>query len=164
MAVAQTKGIQSQGALACPKHFAAYNQDTNRFGLDPEWKTVDIHVQERVLHELYLPAFRAAVQEGDAASVMCSYNMLNGYFTCENDWLLNKTLRQGWGFEGFVVADWYFSTRSTVGAVIAGLDISMPFPRLVLLTPQWIQRGVESGASISNAVSKDTTLGYEAHP
>lgn len=131
MAVAQTKGIQSQGALACPKHFAAYNQDTNRFGLDPEWKTVDVYVQERVLHELYLPAFKAAVQEGDAASVMCSYNMLNGYFTCENDWLLNKTLRQDWGFEGFVVADWYFSTRSTVGAGMAGLDISMPGGSLV---------------------------------
>ena len=126
MAVAGVLGVQSQGALACPKHFAAYNQDTNRFGLDPEWKTVDVEVDERVLHELYLPAFKATVQEADAASVMCSYNMLNGYFTCENDWLLNTTLRQDWGFEGFVVADWYFSTRSTVGAVMAGLDISMP--------------------------------------
>lgn len=126
MAVAGVEGIQSQGALACPKHFAAYNQDTNRFGIDPEWVTVNAQVDERVLHELYFPAFKASVQEADAASVMCSYNRLNGYFTCENDWLLNTTLRQDWGFEGFVVADWYFSTRSTVGAVMAGLDISMP--------------------------------------
>lgn len=125
MAVAGIKGVQSQGALACPKHFAAYIQETNRFGLDPEWKTVDVHVDERVLHELYLPAFKAAVQEADAASIMCSYNMLNGAFTCENDWLLNTTLRKAWGFQGFVVADWYFSTRSTVGAAMAGLDISM---------------------------------------
>ncbi|KAK8035146.1 beta-glucosidase [Apiospora rasikravindrae] len=126
MAVAGVKGIQSQGALACPKHLAAYNQDTNRFGIGPDWVTVDAQVDRRVLHELYLPAFKAAVQEGDAASIMCSYNRLNGYFTCENDWLLNQTLRQDWGFKGFVVADWYFSTRSTVGAVMAGLDISMP--------------------------------------
>ncbi|KAH8647956.1 glycoside hydrolase family 3 domain-containing protein [Xylariales sp. PMI_506] len=100
MAVASVEGIQSQGALACPKHFAAYNQDTNRFGLDPEWVTVNAEVDKRVLHELYLPAFKAVVQEADAAS--------------------------DWGFEGFVVADWYFSTRSTVGAAMAGLDISMP--------------------------------------
>lgn len=126
MAVAGVMGVQSQGALACPKHFAAYNQDTNRFGLDPDWVTVDARVDKRVLHELYLPAFKASVQEADAASIMCSYNMLNGAFTCENDWLLNTTLRQEWGFEGFVVADWYFSTRSTVAAVMAGLDISMP--------------------------------------
>ena len=126
MAVAGIMGVQSEGALACPKHFAGYNQDTNRFGLDPDWDTVDITVDKRVLHELYLPAFKASIQEADAASIMCSYNMLNGAFTCENDWLLNTTLRQEWGFEGFVVADWYFSTRSTVGAVMAGLDISMP--------------------------------------
>ncbi|KAF9880083.1 glycoside hydrolase family 3 domain protein [Colletotrichum karsti] len=126
MAVAVTQGIQSQGALACPKHFAAYNQDTNRFGLGPEWVTVNAVVDKRTMHELYLPAFKASVQEADAACVMCSYNRLNGEFTCENDWLLNTTLRQDWGFEGFVVADWYFSTRSTVPAVMAGLDISMP--------------------------------------
>lgn len=126
MAVAGVQGNQSQGALACPKHFAAYNQDTNRFGLDPDWVAVDAQVGKRVMQELYFPAFKASVQEADAASVMCSYNRLNGYFACENDWLLNTTLRQEWGFEGFVVADWYFSTRSTVGAVMAGLDISMP--------------------------------------
>ncbi|KAI4914746.1 hypothetical protein J4E90_004778 [Alternaria incomplexa] len=126
MAVAGVLGVQSQGALACPKHLAGYNQDTNRFGVGPDWDTVDVQIDERVLHELYLPAFKASVQEADAASIMCSYNKLNGFFACENDWLLNNTLRQEWGFQGFVVADWYFSTRSTVSAVMAGLDISMP--------------------------------------
>ncbi|KAL1626830.1 hypothetical protein SLS56_006646 [Neofusicoccum ribis] len=126
MAVAGVTGLQSQGVLACPKHFAAYNQDTNRFGLDPEWEAVDVEVDKRVLHEVYFPAFKAAIQEGQAASIMCSYNKLNGYYACENEWLLNTTLRHDWGFDGFVVADWYFSTRSTVGSALAGLDISMP--------------------------------------
>ncbi|EOO04191.1 putative glycoside hydrolase family 3 domain protein [Phaeoacremonium minimum UCRPA7] len=126
MAVAGVKGIQSTGAVACPKHFAAYNQDTNRFGLDPGWDTVDIIADKRALHELYFPAFKASVQEAKAGSVMCSYNKLNGFFACENEWLLNKTLKSEWGFDGFVVADWYFSTRSTVAAANNGLDISMP--------------------------------------
>ncbi|KAH9214722.1 glycoside hydrolase family 3 domain-containing protein [Leptodontidium sp. 2 PMI_412] len=101
MAVAGTLGIQSQEMLACPKHFAAYNQETNRFGVDPEWNAWDSVVDKRVLHELYFPAFKATVQDANAA--------------CED-----------WGFKGYVVADWYFSTRSTVGAVMGGLDISMP--------------------------------------
>jgi beta-glucosidase len=125
-AVAGIQGIQSQGALACPKHFAAYNQETNRFGPLPDYTAVDAIVDERTLHEVYLPAFKASVQEADAAAVMCSYNRVKGYYACENDYLLNKTLRQDWGFEGFVVADWYFSTRSTVASIMAGLDINMP--------------------------------------
>ncbi|EFX02499.1 glycoside hydrolase family 3 domain containing protein [Grosmannia clavigera kw1407] len=101
MAVAQVQGIQSQHALACPKHLAAYNQETNRFGLDPGWTAVDAVVDRRALHELYLPAFKATVQEAAAAA---------------NDW----------GFAGFVVADWYFAHRSTVAAANNGLDLSMP--------------------------------------
>jgi beta-glucosidase len=130
LAVAQTLGIQSQNMLACPKHFAAYNQDKNRFGLDPEWVAYDSQVNKRVMHELYLPAFKAAVQEGEAAAIMCSYNRLNGHYACENQWLLD-VLKKDWGFDGFVVADWYFSVRSTVAAALAGLDISMPGGTLV---------------------------------
>ncbi|KAH7374129.1 glycoside hydrolase family 3 domain-containing protein [Cadophora sp. MPI-SDFR-AT-0126] len=126
MAVAGTLGIQSQEMLACPKHFAAYNQETNRFGVDPEWDAWDSVVDERVLHELYFPAFKATVQDANAACIMCSYNKLNGEYACENSWLLNDVLKEDWGFNGYVVADWYFSTRSTVGAVMGGLDISMP--------------------------------------
>jgi beta-glucosidase len=127
MAVAQVLGIQSvDGALACPKHFAAYNQDTNRFGAAPEYVAVDAIVDERVLREVYFPAFKAVVQEAAAASVMCSYNQLNGYYACENEWLLNTTLKHEWGFTGFVVTDWYFSQRSTVLSANSGLDISMP--------------------------------------
>ncbi|KAK2008142.1 glycoside hydrolase family 3 domain-containing protein [Colletotrichum eremochloae] len=106
LGVAQVKGIQSRHALACPKHFAAYNQDTNRFGVGPEYDAVDAVVDERSMQELYLPAFKATVQEAKAAS---------------NDW----------GFTGFVVADWYFGQRSTVASANNGMDISMPGGSLV---------------------------------
>ncbi|GKT52415.1 beta-glucosidase [Colletotrichum spaethianum] len=122
MAVAGTMGYRVRAHW----RVRSISQHTIRTRTGPEWVTVDPVVDMRTMHELYLPAFKASVQEGDAASVMCSYNRLNGSFTCENDWLLNTTLRQDWGFKGFVVADWYFSTRSTVKAAMAGLDISMP--------------------------------------
>lgn len=125
LAVAQTLGIQSQNMLACPKHFAAYNQDRNRFGPGPEYDAYDSLVDKRVLHEVYLPAFKAAVQEGNAAAIMCSYNKLHGNYACENQWLLDL-LKKDWGFDGYVLTDWYFSVRSTVKAALAGLDISMP--------------------------------------
>ena len=80
MAVATTLGIQSQSMLACPKHFAAHNQETNRFGLTPAFDAYDSIVDERVLHEVYFPAFKAVVQEANPASVMCSYNKINGVF------------------------------------------------------------------------------------
>lgn len=125
-AVAAVQGIQSQGVLACPKHFAAYNQETNRFGPQPEYEAVDVLVDERTLNELYLPAFKATIDEADPGCVMCSYNRINGEYACESDYLLNQTLRQDWGYEGFVVADWYFSTRNTVPTIMAGMDINMP--------------------------------------
>ncbi|KAF4337518.1 glycoside hydrolase family 3 domain protein [Fusarium beomiforme] len=131
LAVAQVKGIQSRHALACPKHFAAYNQDTNRFGVGPEYDAVNAVVDERSMQELYLPAFKATVQEAKAASVMCSYNKFNGQYACENEFLLNKTLKNDWGFTGFVVADWYFAQRSTVASANNGMDISMPGGSLV---------------------------------
>ncbi|KAK2022436.1 glycoside hydrolase family 3 domain-containing protein [Colletotrichum zoysiae] len=106
LGVAQVKGIQSRHALACPKHFAAYNQDTNRFGVGPKYDAVDSVVDERSMQELYLPAFKATVQEAKAAS-------------------------NGWGFTGFVVADWYFGQRSTVASANNGMDISMPGGSLV---------------------------------
>ncbi|KAK1566143.1 LOW QUALITY PROTEIN: glycoside hydrolase superfamily [Colletotrichum navitas] len=106
LAVAQVRGIQSRHALACPKHFAAYNQDTKRFGVGPEYDAVDAVADERSMQELYLPSFKATVQEAKAAS---------------NDW----------GFTGFIVADWYFAQRSTVASANNGMDISMPGGSLV---------------------------------
>ncbi|KAK2044729.1 glycoside hydrolase family 3 domain-containing protein [Colletotrichum somersetense] len=131
LGVAQVRGIQSRHALACPKHFAAYNQDTNRFGVGPRYDAVDAMVDERSMQELYLPAFKATVQEAKAGSVMCSYNKVNGQYACENEVLMNKTLKNDWGFTGFVVADWYFGQRSTVASANNGMDISMPGGSLV---------------------------------
>jgi beta-glucosidase len=124
MAVAGVLGIQSQNMLACPNTLQ-HNQETDRFGLDPAWNVYDSIVDERALHEVYLHAFKAVVQEANVASVMCSYNKVNGTYTCEDPWLLN-ILKEDWGFKDLVVSDWFFATRSTVGSVLGGLDISMP--------------------------------------
>ncbi|CAG8959587.1 hypothetical protein HYFRA_00001489 [Hymenoscyphus fraxineus] len=123
--VAQVTGIQSEDMLACPKHFAAYNQETLRYGLLPELQAYEVNVEERVLHEVYFPAFKAVVQEGKAAGIMCAYSKLNGEYVCANQWLLD-ILKKDWGFTGWVVSDWFFSTRSTVSTVMGGTDISMP--------------------------------------
>ncbi|WP_077228742.1 glycoside hydrolase family 3 C-terminal domain-containing protein [Sphingomonas hengshuiensis] len=119
-----TRGIQSNGVIATPKHFAANNQEWLRLGDAPDYAAIDAHVSPRALHEIYFPAFESVVKTAGAGSIMCAYNRVNGRYACENPELLG-TLR-GWGFDGFVVADWYFAHRSTVASVKAGLDISMP--------------------------------------
>ena len=111
LAAAEIEGIQSQGTMAAVKHLAGYNG------------ALDVQIDERALHEIYLPAFEAAVRAG-AASVMCAYNRLNGPWSCENGELQNATLRGQWGFRGFVVSDWG-SVHSTQ-ALIKGLDLEMP--------------------------------------
>ncbi|MEA2401967.1 MAG: beta-glucosidase [Thermoleophilaceae bacterium] len=113
------RGAQAQGVIANVKHFAANNQENNRF-------TIDARVDERTLNELYLPQFEAAVKQGHAGSVMCSYNRLNGPHACENTWLLQQVLRHRWGFRGFVLADYGASKRIGSG-LLAGLDFE-PYP------------------------------------
>lgn len=115
------RGIQEQGVAACVKHFAANNQETNRIRISAE-------VSERALQEIYLPAFRAAVEEGDAWSVMAAYNGINGTPACENADLLKRRLRDAWGFRGFVVSDWFAArfTSSTAACVRGGLSLEMP--------------------------------------
>ena len=122
LAVAQVKGVQSQRIAACVKHYAANNQETER------WK-VNTIVSERALEEIYLPAFEATVREADAWSIMACYNKLNDLHGCENPYLLKQKLRQEWGFRGFVVSDWYASKNptSTEGCLNAGLSLEMPW-------------------------------------
>ncbi|SDT04087.1 beta-glucosidase [Mucilaginibacter mallensis] len=117
LAVQAVKGIQSQHVAACIKHFAANNQETDR-------NMMNAIVDERALREIYFPAFKAAVQQGNAYTVMSAYNKLNGYWCSENDFLLNKVLKKEWGFKGVVMSDWA-GTHHTVAAANAGLDIEM---------------------------------------
>ncbi len=117
IATAEIRAVQSQNILTEVKHFAANNQETNR-------KTINEIIDERTLREIYLPAFEAAVRQGDAAAVMCAYPKINGVFGCENKHLLTEVLRGAWGFAGFVQSD-YTATHSTVTSAQAGLDLSM---------------------------------------
>ncbi len=117
LAIQAVKGIQSQHVAACIKHFAANNQEVNR-------NTINAIVDERALREIYFPAFKAAVQQGNAYVVMSAYNKLNGYWCSENNFLLNEVLKKEWGFKGFVMSDWG-GTHHTVEAANAGLDIEM---------------------------------------
>jgi beta-glucosidase len=117
MAVSYIKGVQSNGIIATPKHYAANNQEEGRM-------TVSADVDERALREIYLPAFEASVKEGKALSVMAAYNRLNGKYCTENEDLL-RILEDEWGFKGYVVSDWG-ATHSTVEAATGGLDVEMP--------------------------------------
>jgi beta-glucosidase len=111
-------GIQDQGVIANVKHYAANNQETNRF-------TVNEEVDERTLREIYFPAFEASIKRGHAASLMCAYPRVNGTYCCENGVLLNEILKKEWGFDGFVTSD-FGAVHSTVASAIAGLDLEMP--------------------------------------
>ena len=85
-------------------------------------------MKERTLREIYLPGFKKAIQEGGAWSVMGAYNKVNDIYSCENPFLLNKILREDWGFKGFVLSDWS-GTHSTANSANAGLDMEMPRER-----------------------------------
>jgi beta-glucosidase len=120
LAGAEIGGVQSQGVMSQVKHYAVYNQETNR-----NTAADDAIVSERALHEIYLPAFWAAVSKGSAASVMCAYSTVNGVPACQNQYLIGETLDQRWGFPGFVSSD-YGATKATGPSVQAGLDQEMP--------------------------------------
>ncbi|MFM7321590.1 MAG: beta-glucosidase, partial [Armatimonadota bacterium] len=117
MAAAQIRGIQGAGTMATVKHFAVNNFENGR-------QTVSAEVDDRTFREMYLPAFEAAVDAG-AASIMASYNRINGTFATENSLLLTSILRDEWKFGGFVMSDW-FATRSTAPSLRAGMDLEMP--------------------------------------
>lgn len=127
VAAAFVRGVQSRGVATTPKHFVANDSEFER-------NTIDSQVDERTLRELYLVPFEYAVTEGGTWGVMSAYNRLNGTFCSENEWLLTQVLRDEWGFDGFVVSDW-FAARSTAGSARAGLSLEMPGPG------QWYNRG-----------------------
>jgi beta-glucosidase len=117
LAAADIRGIQENGTIAEVKHYAANNQETQRF-------TIDEHIDERTLNEIYLPHFERAVTEGRAGSVMCAFPKINGVFMCENPALLQGKLRDDWGFTGFIQSDWG-AAHSTVGSANAGMNLEM---------------------------------------
>jgi beta-glucosidase len=119
LAAAFVRGAQSEGVACTVKHFAGNESESERL-------TIDVVMDERAMRELHLRAFELAVKEGGALGIMTAYNRLNGTFCSENKDLFDL-LRSEWGFEGFVVTDWY-AAGTTVGAVRAGLDIQMPGP------------------------------------
>ena len=121
IAVPLVVGLQDNDVMACVKHFAANNQETNR-------DFVDVQIEERTLREIYLPAFEAAVKEGHAYGIMGAYNKFRGEYLCENDYMLNKILRDEWGFKGIVVSDWA-AVHSTAKSLKSGLDIEMGTPK-----------------------------------
>src|ERR1039457_4098533 len=118
MGVAYIQGVQSENVIPSVKHFAANNQEFERHRIDEK-------IDERTLHEIYFPAFKAAVEEAGVWAVMSAYNKVNGLWCAENSYLLTGTLRKRWGFRGFVISDWG-STYSTEGTINAGMDLEMP--------------------------------------
>ena len=115
MVVPYIQGLQSKGVAACVKHYALNNDETYRH-------QVNVIVDDRALHEIYLPAFRAAVVEGGAWGIMGAYNLYKGQHNCHNDILLNQILKRDWHFDGVVVSDWG-GCHDTDEAIRNGLDI-----------------------------------------
>lgn len=134
MAARWAKACSEQGVVPTIKHFAANNQETNR-------NTVDAEVEERVLREIYLPAFERAVKEGGILSVMCSYNRLNGSYASNNSWLLTDVLKKEWGFDGLVMSDW--GASHAVSDLAKGLDLEMPNGKN--LSPENIKKALADG-------------------
>ncbi|UCH92907.1 MAG: glycoside hydrolase family 3 C-terminal domain-containing protein [Candidatus Aminicenantes bacterium] len=155
MAVAFVKGIQSQNVLAAIKHFACNNQEWERFKLD-------VTLEERAFREIYLPAFKAAVKEADAWTVMAAYNKLWGDYCSENKHLLVDILKGEWGFRGFVVSDWG-ATHSTVKAANYGLDLEMPSGKFFnekLL--EAVKKGEVSEAAIDDKIRRLMRVRFKA--
>ncbi len=136
MAAAYIRGVQSQSVATTVKHFAGNDAEYQRF-------TMSSIIDERALREIYLVPFELAVREGGTLGVMTGYNRLNGTYCGEHEWLLAEVLRGEWGFEGFVVSDWY-AVGSAAGSAAAGLDLQMPGPARFFGPP--LADAVRSGA------------------
>ena len=150
LAVSAVQGIQSRQVAACIKHYALNNQETDRF-------KINVELSERALQEIYLPAFKAAVQQGGAWTVMSAYNKFRGIYCSENKYLLQDILKDQWGFKGIVISDWG-GTHSTIQAAQNGLDIEMgtdaPYEKYYFAAPllEAVKNGQVSTAMIDEKV------------
>lgn len=115
MVVPYIRGVQENGVATCVKHFALNNHEVNRHN-------TNVVVDDRALYEIYLPAFKAAVQEGGTWAIMGAYNLYKGQHACHNKYLLNDILKKEWGFDGVVISDWG-GTHHTMEAIQNGLDL-----------------------------------------
>jgi beta-glucosidase len=154
------KGEQAQGVASCAKHFVANDQDYARFN-------VDIEMDERTLREIYLPPFKAAVQEAGVLTVMGAYNKLRGQFCCENDPLLNGILKSEWGFQGMVISDWG-GAHDTADCVKGGLDLEMgtsPPDKSKMGAPflDGIEKGVYPMALLDDKVRRNLRVMFATH-
>lgn len=129
MVVNNIRGIQDQGISACVKHYAANNQETKRF-------TIDVHMSERALREIYLPAFKAAITEAGANTIMGSYNKFRGQWASENHYLLTQVLRTEWNFKGIAMSDWD-AVHNTMQALWNGMDLEMGTDLHMLPNPDY---------------------------
>jgi beta-glucosidase len=117
------KGMQQEGVMATAKHYMGNNQEYDRHNISSD-------MDERTMHEIYLPAFQASVAEGKVAAIMTSYNLVNGIHASQHDFLINKILKDEWKFDGIVMSDWT-STYDGVAAANGGLDLEMPSGKLM---------------------------------
>lgn len=115
MVVPYVQGVQQNGVAACVKHYALNNHEINRH-------TTNVVIDDRALYEIYLPAFKAAVQEGKAWAIMGAYNLYKGQHACHNQYLLNDILKGEWAFDGVVISDWG-GVHNTDEAITNGLDM-----------------------------------------
>lgn len=156
MASAYIRGAQSRGVATTVKHFVANNSDYDRHKTDSV-------VDERTLREIYLPAFKMAVEEGGTHGLMSAYNPVNGTYASENSHLLIDILREEWGYKGFVVSDWV-SVYSTEGPIKNGLDLEMPSGAWIneeKVTPL-LQDGVLTEKDIEAPLRRFLTAFFEA--
>ncbi len=156
LAASLTEGMQSQGVGTSLKHFAANNQEFQRF-------SIDTLVDERTLREIYFPAFERVVKRAKPWTVMCAYNKLNGEYCSEHHELLTTLLKDEWGFEGFVVSDWG-AVHDRVKSLQGGLDLEMPGPKP--FRTQKVIDAVNAGeldaAVLDEAVRRVLTIAFRA--
>ena len=156
LAASFINGVQSKGVGVSLKHFAANNQEFQRFSISAE-------VDKRTLREIYLPAFEKAVKQAQPWTVMCSYNKINGTFASEHHELLTEILKNEWGFEGLVVSDWG-AVRDRVAALKAGLDWEMPGPqdRRVKAVIEAVRSGELEEAILDESVHRILRIVFKA--
>jgi beta-glucosidase len=143
-AAAGIQGIQSQHVIATVKHYLANNSETNR-------NFESSNMDDRTMHEIYLPAFETAVKQGRAGAVMCAYNRVNELYACENHTVLTDILKHEFGFDGFVMSDWFFAAHE-VNAANDGLDMEMPAPVAFATLKDAVTAGVVPESRLNDMV------------